>query len=138
MGSLRKTVLVAITDPDNRQALQFLEESYTLYYASNMGEAKACLKGPIDLVICGLTFNDSRMFELLGLIKALPFGQIPPAICIRMKPGRLEQNYTLLIEQAIELNGVGEFVNFSSWVHEKGRETAQARLLSKVRGYLDR
>jgi PleD family two-component response regulator len=76
-----KRILVASTSVGHNRAQQALSLLYDLSFASTMADAMRQLEedpNGFDMVIAGVHFDESRMFELLQFIRTVePFEKLP-------------------------------------------------------------
>lgn len=73
MTSQKQRILVASTPDGQHRAQQALSQKYDLQFVSTVREAESLLTdyghGAFDLIICGIHFDDSRIFELLEFVR---------------------------------------------------------------------
>ncbi len=113
----KKKVLVASTPNGRNIAQRALAGKYDLKFVSTIEEARRVLAGSevngegslFDLVVCGVHFDDSRMFELLQHIRTVDHYEELPFLVITA------QQSVLPIEGAVkkgaELLGAYGFLN---------------------------
>lgn len=69
----QKRILVASTPDGRHRAQQALSKKYDLQFVSTVREAESLLSehghSAFDLIICGIHFDDSRIFELLEFVR---------------------------------------------------------------------
>jgi response regulator RpfG family c-di-GMP phosphodiesterase len=104
-------VLIAGT----QQAIDFLQEvlgrDFELLSATSIHEALYLLDPRVDLIICNVRFDDSRMFEFLHALQGTPAGHGVPVICCRMQPDPLSPRVRRAVEHALEALGITTFVD---------------------------
>lgn len=96
--------------------------------------AKAKAHDRIDLVLCGLHFDESRMFDFLRFMKADPALKSIPFLCIKSLEGKLEPTYSESIRIATQALGAEGFFDLWELNKKLGREDA----LHKIGMYIDR
>jgi hypothetical protein len=132
----RRRVLVAGTQEviDTAQALFGGEAE--LLSASSVAEALKQAEAGIDLVLCNVRFDDSRMFDFLGALNAMPPARQLPVICCRMQRTPLSGGARRGIELALEALGVVAFVDMYELEQQHGAAAAQAALRDLVLTHL--
>lgn len=92
------------------------------------------LEQPFDLIVCGLHFDDSRMFDLLRHAKSNPRTRSIPFVVVKASDGELSPTLQQGIEIACAALGADCFVELTTWEKHGGNAVAQQRL----HGLLDR
>jgi DNA-binding response OmpR family regulator len=87
---MRKRILVADT-PDSDRRLQEILSGHEVILVRTLSEAQRLLaQQPFDLILTGVHFDDSRMFDLVRHVRARGETE-PPVVCMRsqhfMSPG---------------------------------------------------
>jgi response regulator RpfG family c-di-GMP phosphodiesterase len=104
-------VLIAGT----REAIDVLQEvlgrDFELLSATSIHEALYLLDRQVDLILCNVRFDDSRMFEFLHALQGTPAGRDVPVICCRLQPDPLSPRVRRAIEYALEALGITTFVD---------------------------
>jgi CheY-like chemotaxis protein len=107
----RPRVLIAGT----QQAIDILQEvlggDFELLSATSINEALYLLEPQVDLVLCNVRFDDSRMFEFLHALQTAPAGRGLPVICCRVENDPLTPRVRRAIEHALEALGISIFVD---------------------------
>jgi response regulator RpfG family c-di-GMP phosphodiesterase len=120
-----KKILVA-DEPDGQSRVKrALSERYALRFAANMHEAESMLRASeskeetgsnFDMVISGVRFNESRMFELLQFVRSQDHFERLPFLIIsihndRSRTTELIRTSSSLLGacQLLELKGLTEF-----------------------------
>jgi DNA-binding response OmpR family regulator len=74
-----KRILVADT-PDGDRRISTILTGHDLVFVRTLREAQRMLaQGPFDLILIGVHFDDSRMFDFLRSLQ----GSKPPLVCMR-------------------------------------------------------
>jgi len=100
--------------------------------AHNIAQAKAELVHSFDLVVCGLYFDDSRMFDLLRHMKAEASTRVIPFLAVKATPGQLSATLLQGVEIACAALGAEKFVELSEWVRLEGQPAAHTRFRNLV------
>ena len=89
VNDMRPRVLLAGTAEaiDKFQAL--LGAEVEIIPARSVREALARADGDIDLILCNVRFDDSRMFDFLGALQEGAYRHVP-VVCFRNEPGSLQ------------------------------------------------
>jgi CheY-like chemotaxis protein len=90
-------------------------------------EALSLMKGGVDLVVCGVHFDDSRMFDLLRLAKADPQTRALPFACFRDMQSELSDFLLQGLDIACSALGSDLFVDLLSLKKRHGIEEADAQ-----------
>lgn len=132
----RKRVLAADA-PDGIATLRnILEPTAELVAATAMRDALELLKGKIDLMVCGIHFESSRMFDLLRLAKADPLARAKPILCYRDLSSELPPTILQSLTIACTALGAVGFVDLYSLKQEVGTINADMRFLAIVLRHL--
>jgi hypothetical protein len=131
-------VLVAGTQEIIDTALAALAGEMELVSAYSVAEALNRIQGGVDLVLCNVRFDDSRMFDFLGALNAMPAAQRVPVICCRVLRTPMSAGARRGIELALEALGVVAFLDMHEVEREQGAAAAQAALRQVVMTHLDK
>ncbi len=82
----------------------------------------------IDLVLCGLHFDESRMFDLLRFMKATPALRHIPFLCIKTTEGVLAPAIYESVKIAIHASGAEGFFDLCELIKKLGSEEALKRI----------
>jgi len=85
---LTSKILIADT-PEGSTKLNQILNGHDLTFAKTLSEARGKLEQPFDLVIAGLHFDDSRMFEFLRELKRSDCNATKPLILYCSKDTRM-------------------------------------------------
>jgi CheY-like chemotaxis protein len=79
---MRKRILVADTPESDRRLSEVLK-GHELAFARTLSEAQRALaQGKFDLIVIGVHFDDSRMFDLVRHVRGSGHDD-PPVACVR-------------------------------------------------------
>ena len=94
----------------------------------------------VDIIVCGIHFDDSRMFELLRAIKADPGLSKTPFVCVRLVGSNLAPAVIQSLEISCALLGAAKFIDLYVLERTFGAETAEIelrRMISALAGQSD-
>jgi len=129
---MRRRVLVAGTQEVVDAARTALGDELELAAAYSVAEALREVQGGVDLVLCNVRFDDSRMFDFLGALNAMPPSRRVPVICCRVARAPLSGGSRRGIELALEALGVAAFLDMHELEQRDGLAAAQAALREAV------
>jgi len=125
----RPRVLVAGTRQGIASVREVLDTEAELVGAQSVAEALAEVeRGGLDLIICNIRFDDSRMFDFLGALGERPTARSVPVICCRVLHRPLSVGARRAIALALEALGVAEFVDMQAIEEEQGTDAAKEAL----------
>jgi hypothetical protein len=124
----RPRVLVAGTKQGIASVREVLYDDCELVGAQSVAEALAAVERGVDLIICNVRFDDSRMFDFLGALAGRPAARGVPVICCRVLHRPLSAGARRAIALALEALGVDEFVDMQAIEEERGQEAAREAL----------
>ena len=137
-SSSRPRVLVAGTQEVIDAARAVFGGELQLTSAYSVGEALRQVENGVDLVLCNVRFDDSRMFDFLGALNAMPPARQMPVICCRMQRTPMSGGSRRGIELALEALGVVAFVDMHDLEQKYGEPAAKAALRDAVMRHLGR
>ena len=105
--------------------------------AATLDEALAALRDGVDLVICGIHFDQSRMFDLLRLAKADRATRDTPFVCFRHLDSELPQQVFESLQIACVALGAIGFVDLFELRSRYGVHEADTRLRATVFAHID-
>ena len=126
-----RRVLVAGTQEVIDAARAALGAELELATAYSVSDALRHVEGGVELVLCNVRFDDSRMFDFLGALNAMPRAG-PPVICCRVARGPMSAGARRGIELALEALGVVAFLDMYELESRDGPVAAQAALREAV------
>jgi len=126
------TILVAdVPSMDGRYAAALA--GWPLAYVRTMREAHALLEHQrFSLVVIGVYFDDSRMFDLVRFIRNDDIHNEVPIVCVRGSPGFTAVT-TRTLEMAVKALSADAFVDL---LHFDDERAGEASLRAVVRPYL--
>ena len=133
---LRRRMLVAGTQEVMDVARAVFGAELELVPAYSVADALKALEGGIDLVLCNVRFDDSRMFDFLGALNAMPPARRVPVVCCRALRTPMSGGARRGIELALEALGVIAFVDLYDLEQQRGAAAASATLRDIVMSQL--
>lgn len=133
---MRRRVLVAGTREVVDAARTALGGELELAAAYSVAEALREVEGGVELVLCNVRFDDSRMFDFLGALNAMPGTRRVPVICCRVARSPISAGSRRGIELALEALGVLAFLDLHELEQRDGPAAAQAALRRMVMAHL--
>ena len=126
------TILVAdVPSMDGRYAAALA--GWPLAFVRTMREAHALLEDRrCSLVVIGVYFDDSQMFDLVRAIRADDFQNEVPIVCVRGGPGYTAVS-TRTLESALKALAADAFVDLLHFAEE---QSGDAALRAAVQRYL--
>jgi hypothetical protein len=108
-----------------------LQERFELVPAFSMLQAVVALEeGDIDAILCSVHFDDSRMFDLLELVRASAPGI--PCICCRILRSGLDPTVLTGAAGASRELGCLEFIDYNNLQRQHGLVEADRRFLDAL------
>lgn len=116
------TLLITAIPEASAELTRLLQPHHRLIYANSVGHALEVAKHDRpDAIICGLLFDDSRMFDFLRECKADPELADIPFICVRVLAGSLPRAVLDSLDVAARALGGCMFIDVFS-ISERGEE----------------
>ena len=131
-----RRVLVAGTQDVVDAARAALGGDLELAAAYSVAEALKEVEGGVDLVLCNVRFDDSRMFDFLGALNAMPRSRRLPVVCCRVARSPVSAGARRGIELALEALGVLAFLDMHELEARDGPAAARAALRAAVMAHL--
>lgn len=91
---------------------------------TSLSVAESFLPQDIDLIVCGLQFDESRMFDLLRKVKAEPSTRNIPFLCVKAVSGALDRTISESIKIATQALGATGFCDLAEQKELLGEEAA--------------
>ena len=109
-----------------------LAPEFDLMHCDNLDQAKPLLMKPVDLILCTVLFDGSRMFDLLRYVKNNPAAESIPFVGIRVVQGTLPFHEVVASRAAVKLLGGDEFLDMYTWMNELGEDRAFEKLRTTI------
>ena len=85
---------------------------HELVFASSMAQAMAALRHDgFSLIVIGLYFDESRMFELLTHVRSLPVYEDAAVVCVQGREQTLPEPVMRTVDMAVKALGGTAFVD---------------------------
>ena len=124
-------MLVAGTQQAIETMHSIFGDELELIEARSIEEALARLDGSVELVICNVRFDESRMFNFLQALRERPNAHGIPVICCRTAPEALSREVRRAVEMALQALGVGTFIDLAA-LREQFDESIAAETLKQL------
>lgn len=118
-----KRVIVADMREGISTLTMILADSVQLIPATSLDQALKRIDDGADLVLCGIHFDQSRMFDFLRMAKARPASREVPFLCYRDMRSDLSATLLESLDIACRALGAAEFLD----LHELRRRHGAAR-----------
>ena len=127
-----KTILVADV-PEMRPRLASILAGHTPAFVETLDEAvRAMERRVFDLIVIGVHFDESRMFDLLRHVRLDERNRTKPVVCVR---GHLLESTAISIEGldiAIKALSGNVFVDFARFSQDAEGDAAIRRIIERV------
>ena len=108
------TILVAGTPEGIATAQHALGNSFYYLPAYNVDQALSFLSDDVDVIVCDVAFDSSRMFDFVHAARQVPTIRPIPIVCFRHQTRPLTRAIHEAIENALGLFGFTSFVDLYS------------------------
>ncbi len=125
------TILVAANRPTIRIMQSVFADQAKVIGALSVEDALKVLPAGVDLILCALQFNESRMFEFLKAVKSNPRTRSIPFFCVRHLPSVLRPTAFKGLQLACKSYGA-EFIDLAAMEEQYGTEEAESRFREMV------
>lgn len=105
--------------------------------ANSLPQAISFLRSTVSLVVCGIHFDDSRMFDLLRMAKADPSTRDVPFLCYRDMDSALSSTVLESLRIACQALGAAAFVDLFELKSRYGVQEADQRFRQVILNLLD-
>ena len=125
----KKVLIADVPQVQARVAAVLVRER--LVFVHTLAAALKALAGEdFDVVLIGMHFDDSRMFDLLREVRAGSRNGAVPVVCYRMRPLAFMALSTQVIEVTVKALGALSFVDLASLATDEDGNEALARLVA--------
>lgn len=125
--NLPKRILAADDQAGFAMLQATLDGAYDWIYARTLHEAVEQLREGLDMIVCGVHFDESRMFDFLRISKAAPATKSVPFLCYRDLDSDLGPAVLEAMEIAVKALGAVAFVDMFALKEKHGTADADAR-----------
>jgi DNA-binding response OmpR family regulator len=114
MGAAVPRANILIADvPEMEDVLRSCFSSHHVRYVIAFDEAVTALrKTRYDMVVVGLTFDESHMFKLVHFVRSLEGYRAVPVVCVRGMPSVLSDHMRRGLRDAVHAIGGDDFIDF--------------------------
>ena len=131
-GNLKKKVLVADV-PEAHVRLAAVLNGAELRFAQTLGDAQRALAHEdFDLLIAGVHFDESRMFDLLRAVRSGRRNRQVPILCVRTRRLALATLTPQALEITIKALNGNAYVDLTGFADDEGGNAAVRQLLETV------
>lgn len=127
-----KRVLIADVPEAMAVLTQGLDQHFQVIPRTSWIGACAAVHEGIDLVLCGLGFEESKMFELLDYLRSQQETRSTPFFCIKSIRQKLPSTINSGIGIALHAKGMAGYLDFEGWQVRFGEREAAAILRRKI------
>jgi hypothetical protein len=128
--SRRSRILVADSEEAVATVQAVMGDAVDIAVANTMKEAERQLQEPLDMVICGIHFDGSNMFQLLHLVNSR-HGNLP-FVVFRDLASALDPTFAQSVQIAAKLLGALGLIDLYSLRQRLGTEEADRKFRGMV------
>ena len=133
----KKSVMLAVSSELAPALEQLLGKRYHLHKPNSVAQARAILDySCVDLILCSVLFDDSRLLDLLQYCKSSSSLALIPFVGMRVKRGRLPIDSFRDLMMASSALGASAFVDLEQWEKTMGKDGACVQLQQLVESLL--
>jgi len=132
MPDAAPVILLAGTLDAIATAKSVLGPDFSYRTAMSVHEATSQLRSDIDLVLCNVAFDESRMFEFIQVVRSSLADGIVPILCFRHHERALSKSTHDAIELAVRTFERVAFIDLYSLSRAQGAAYAQSALRQAV------
>ena len=125
-----KKVLVADVPDVQVRVAAVLARERPVFVHTLAAALKALAADDYDLVLIGLHFDDSRMFDLVREVRAGSRNGAVPIVCLRMRPFAFAAISMQVIEVTVKALGAHSFADLAAYATEEDGNAALALLVA--------
>ena len=126
--------IMVAASPEPRAVIERMLGGHELSCADTLVQARQFLReGTFELIICTIAFDESKMFDLLRLVKSKPELQQTPFVAARVRPHIIRSPAVLRgVAFTCETLGAEAFLDIADYQVDPEREMREAieRLLA--------
>jgi hypothetical protein len=124
-----KSVMLALAPEDFPALLDVWQHRYRLHSPKSVALAQRLLERfPVDLIVCGALFDESRLLDLLQFCKSSPALAHIPFVGLRIRRGRLPIDSFRDLVMASSALGAAAFIDLDQWEKSMGEAQAMQQL----------
>ena len=123
----KKRILVAV---DDCERLERILEGHILTIPHSVEEAERELQArEYHMVILGVLFDESRMFELLRLVRTFKQNALTPVVCMLTGPSNLSPVAIEGLDHAVKAMLANAFLNLTKFPDDKSGNARVRRII---------
>jgi response regulator RpfG family c-di-GMP phosphodiesterase len=131
LPSRKPRIVIAGTPTAIGNFSRALGDAAELLTGRTVEEALRLCEEPVDLVLCNVRFDESRVFELLEALHARPPERRLPVVCVRLFRA-MSPSLLAATREALTVVGVTRFVDLFELRQRQGLEHALRELRTVV------
>jgi DNA-binding response OmpR family regulator len=113
MGAVPRVNILIADVPEMEDVLRSCFSSHHVRYVIAFDEAVTALRRTrYDMVVVGLTFDESHMFKLVHFVRSLDGYRGVPVVCVRGMPSVLSDDMRRGLREALHAIGGDDFIDF--------------------------
>jgi CheY-like chemotaxis protein len=133
-GEIDKRVLVADVPAVQARVAAVLAHERPVFVHTLAAAVRTLAAQDFDLVLVGMHFDESRMFDLLREVRAGSRNGAVPIVCYRLRPLAFMALSTQVIEVTVKALGAQAFADLAAYATEEDGNAALARLVAAATG----
>lgn len=131
-GAQPKRVLIADVPEAIPMLTKALDQGFNLLPRTSWIGACSAVHQEIDLVLCGIGFEESKMFDLLDYLRGQQETRSTPFFCIQSVRQKLPSTINNGIEIALHAKGMAGYIDFEGWCSRFGEHQASIKLNKRL------
>ena len=133
MQQEKRTLLLAIRPEDKPLATAIIDNDYHALYCHTYEQAQACLHEEIYAVVCGIHFDNGKVFDYLRHVRTHPTMRDIPVFILLGNSSRYSPSIVHGMRRAAEVLGVTAFTDLIRLIDKVGKERAVELLREGLR-----
>ncbi len=125
-------ILIAVR-PEHQEIFSTILKKNDLTFVHAIDQAYSTVSPEFDLILCGLHFENGRMYDFLKFSKAYQRTKNIPFLCVQLTGGILPYGAFKSMVTAFDVLGGDMFVQLAKWRIELGDEQAFTKLLDVIK-----
>lgn len=109
-----------------------LEQSFQILPRTSWTGACSAVHEGIDLVLCGIGFEESKMFDLLDYLRSHEENRTTPFFCIKSIQQKLPSTINNGLGIALHAKGTAGYIDFQGWQSLLGEHQASTNLRIRI------
>ena len=105
------TILVAGTPDGIATVKHALGANFSYLPGHDVDQAVSCLSAHVDVIVCDVAFDSSRMFDFVHAVRQVPKARSIPIVCFRHQTRPLSRTTHEAIEAALGIFDLTSFVD---------------------------